>query len=48
MKANLDKFHLLTSGKNFLTMNVNGFKIEKIGCEKLLGIKANYQLKFKN
>ena len=29
MKANHDKFHLLVSGKNNVTMNANGFKTKK-------------------
>ena len=29
-------------------MNVSGFETENTGCQKLLGIKANSELKFKN
>ena len=35
--ANNDKCHLLVSGKNCVTLNVNGFEIENTECEKLLG-----------
>lgn len=29
-------------------MNVSGFEIENAGCEKILGIKVDYELEFKN
>ena len=48
MKSNHDKCHLLVSGKNDVTMNASGFKIQNTECEKLLGIKADCGLKFEN
>ena len=48
MTANRDKYHLLVSGKNNVTMNAGGFKIKNTECEKLLGIKVNCGLKFEN
>ena len=48
MKANHDKCHLLVSGKNDVTMNASGFKIKSTEWEKLLGIKVDCGLKFKN
>ena len=48
MKANHDKFHLLVSGKNNVTMNANGLKQKSTECEKLLGIKVECGLKFEN
>ena len=48
MTANRDKYHLLVSGKNNVTMNAGGFKIKNTECEKLLGIKVNCRLKFEN
>ena len=29
-------------------MNVSGFEKENTGCEKILGIKVDYELEFKN
>lgn len=29
-------------------MNVSGFEIENTGCEKILGIKVDYELEFNN
>ena len=48
MKENYNKCHLLVSGKNNVTMNASGFKIKNTECEKLLGIKVDYGLKFEN
>ena len=48
LKVNHDKCHLLVNGKNSLTMNTCGFKIKYAECEKLLGIKVDCGLKFKN
>ena len=48
MKANLNKFHLLVSGKNDVTINASGFKIKHTEWEKLLGIKVDCELKFEN
>ena len=48
MKAKHNKCYLLLSGKYCVTMNVNGFEREKTECEKILGIKVDYELEFKN
>ena len=46
MKANKDKFHILTSGSGNITINVDGIVIEKSNCDKLLGVNVDYKLKF--
>lgn len=48
MKAKHNKCYLLLSGKYCVTMNVNGFEIEKTECEKILGIKVDCEVKLKN
>ena len=45
MKAKKNKCHLLISGSENITINVDGNIIEKIICEKLLGLKVDYKLK---
>ena len=39
LKSNADKFHLLVSTNDRVSMNVDGFKIDKSNTEKLLGVK---------
>ena len=46
MKANKDKCHLLISGSENVTINVDANIIGKSNCEKLLGVNVNYTLKF--
>ena len=47
MKANHDKCHLVVSGKNNVTVNASGFKINT-RCEKLLGNKVDGGQRFEN
>ena len=46
IKENKDKCHLLISGNENITINVDGNIIEKSICEKLLGVKVDYKLNF--
>ena len=46
IKAKKDKCHLLISGNENFTINVDGNIIEKRICEKLLGLNVDYKLKF--
>ena len=46
MKANKDRCHLLISGIENITVNVDDNIIGKSICEKLLGLKVAYKLKF--
>ena len=46
MKSKRDKCHLLISGSENITINVDGNIIEKSICEKLLGLNVDYKLKF--
>ena len=46
MKVRKDKCHLLISGGQNITINVDGNIIEKSICEKLLGVNIDYKLKF--
>ena len=39
LRSNSDKCHLLLSTKDRVSMNVDGFKIDKSDTEKLLGVK---------
>ena len=48
MKANHDKCHLLFSDKNLVTMNLSGIEIKNTQYEKLIGIKVDCELKYKN
>ena len=47
MKANKGKCYFLIRGSENNTINVDGNVIEKSNCEKLLGVDADYKLKFK-
>ena len=44
LKSNADKCHLLVSTNNRVSMNVDGFKIDKRDTEKLLGVKFDRKL----
>ena len=46
MKANKDQCHLLITGSENITINVDGSIIGKSICEKLLGVNVDYKLKF--
>ena len=46
MKANKDQCHLLVTGSENITINVDGSIIGKSICEKLLGVNVDYKLKF--
>ena len=46
IKENKDKCHLLISGNENITINVDGNIIEKRICEKLLGVNVDYKLNF--
>ena len=46
MKSNADKRHLLVSTNDRVSMNVDGFKIDKSNTEKLLGVKFDKKLNF--
>ena len=46
MKAKKDKCHLLISGSENITINVDGNIIEKSICKKLLGLNVDCKLKF--
>ena len=39
LKSNSDKFHLVVSSNNRVSVNIDGFKINKSDTEKLLGVK---------
>ena len=41
MKANKDKYHLLLSNKERVTMKIGETEIKSSNCEKLLGIKID-------
>ena len=45
VKAKKDKCHLLISGSENITINVDGNIIEKSICEKRLGLNIDYKLK---
>ena len=46
LKSNADKFHFLVSPSQQVSLNVNNFKIKIRDCEKLLGIKFDFKLRF--
>ena len=46
LKSNADKCHLLVSTNDRMSMNVDGFKINKSNTEKLLGVKFDKKLTF--
>ena len=46
MKANKDKCHLLISGNENITINVDDNIIGESICEKLLSVNVDYKLKF--
>ena len=46
LKSNDDKCNLLVSTNDRVSMNVDGFKIDKSDTEKLLGVKFDKKLTF--
>ena len=46
LKSNADKCHLFVSTNDRVSMNVDGFKIDKSDTEKLLGVKFDKKLTF--
>ena len=46
LKSNADKCHLLLSINDRVSMNLDGFKIDKSDTEKLLGVKFDKKLTF--
>ena len=46
MNANKDKCHLLKSGSENITINVDGNIIGNSICEKRLAVNVDYKLKF--
>ena len=46
LKSNADKCHLLVSTNDRVSINVDGFKIDKSDTEKLLGVKFDKKLTF--
>ena len=47
MKANKDKCHLIVSNNVKVSMKIGSIEVENSPCEKLLGVKAVRELKFK-
>ena len=47
MKANKDKYHLIVSGNEHVSMKLNNIEIENSNCERLLGVKIDSELNFK-
>ena len=46
LKSNADKFRLLVVTNDRVSVNVDGFKIDKSDTEKLLGVKFDRKLAF--
>ena len=46
LKGNADKYYFLLSTSEELSLNANAFKIKNSDCEKLLGIKFDFKLRF--
>ena len=46
MKANQDKYHLIVSKNENISMHSGPFEIKNTNCEKLLGIKFDSRLNF--
>ena len=47
MKANKDKCHLIVRNNGKVSMNIDSIEVENSHCEKLLGVKVDRELKFK-
>ena len=46
MKANSDKFHLITSNQSCMNLKIGNINIENSTCEKLLGVNVENKLNF--
>ena len=46
MKGNADKCHFLVRTSQEISLSVNNFKIKNKDCEKILGVKFDYKLRF--
>ena len=46
MKANTDKFHLITSNQRCMNLKIGNINIENSTCEKLLGVNVDNKLHF--
>ena len=47
MKANKDKCHLIVSSNEHVSMKLDNIEIENSNCERLLGVKIDSTLNFK-
>ena len=47
MKANKDKCHFIVSSNEHVSMELDNIEIEKSNCKRLLGIKIDSKLNFK-
>ena len=47
MKANKDKCHLIVSSNEHVSMKLDNIEIENSNCERLLGVKIDSKLNFK-
>ena len=47
MKANKDKCHLIVSSNEYVLMKLDNVEIENSNCERLLGVKIDSKLNFK-
>ena len=47
MKANKDKCHLIASRNEQVSMKLDNIEIENSNCERLLGVKIDSKLNFK-
>ena len=47
MKENKDKYHLIVNSYEHVSMKLNNIEIENSNCERLLGVKIDSELNFK-
>ena len=47
MKANKDKYHLIDTSNEHVSMKLDNIEIENSNCERLLGVKIDSKLNFK-
>ena len=47
MKANKDKYHLIDTSNEHVSMKLDNIEIENSNCERLLGVKIDSTLNFK-
>ena len=48
MKANKDKCHLIVSSNEHVSMKLDNIEIENSNCKRLLGVKIDSKLNFKD